>query len=111
MLVARIRQLLHRALSGRRRAHRSRRPYLELLEGRLAPASSIDVWTGAGADVNWSTAANWSNSGTQFPKRSNTPLIAALLGGALVIVGGGAYVAYAIVHSSPAAAAKRSTIS
>ncbi len=58
MFVARIRQLLQRAPS--RRAHGSRRPGLEVLEGRLAPNSSLEVWTGGGADTNWSTAANWS---------------------------------------------------
>src|SRR5262249_44055779 len=31
---------------------------LEVLEGRLVPATH--TWTGAGADLNWSTAANWT---------------------------------------------------
>src|SRR6188768_2134751 len=57
------------------------------------------------ARAGLSTAANWSNSGTQFPKRSNTPLIAGLLGGTLLVVGGGAFATYSIMHGSPAAAA------
>jgi eukaryotic-like serine/threonine-protein kinase len=52
-----------------------------------------------------STAANWSNTGMQIPKRSNAPLLAALLGGALLIVGGGAFAAYKLMHGSAATAA------
>jgi len=51
-----------------------------------------------------STGANWSNTGMAVPKRSNAPLVAALLGGALLIVGGGAFAAYKVMHGSAAAA-------
>ncbi|HET7543636.1 MAG TPA: serine/threonine-protein kinase [Polyangiaceae bacterium] len=65
------------------------------------PAPAFPAPVGRGL----STAANWSNSGTQFQKRSNAPLIAALLGGTLLVLGGGAFAAYSIMHGSPAAAA------
>src|SRR5437870_7719238 len=49
-------------LSGRsprsRRRPLSRRPQVEALEARLAPAT--DIWTGRGANPNWMTAGNWS---------------------------------------------------
>jgi len=51
------------------------------------------------------TASSWSNTGMQFPKRSNAPLIAALLGGTLLVLGGGAYAAFKVMHGSDAAAA------
>lgn len=57
--------LLRRTLKGLYRTRRSstRRARtvlsLEALEDRLCP--SIDVWTGAGANANWSTAANWQS--------------------------------------------------
>src|ERR1700722_6552797 len=43
------------------------RPRLEELETRLAPATFI--WTGAGLNANWSTAANWQ--GSIAPKASD----------------------------------------
>ncbi|HYP74307.1 MAG TPA: serine/threonine-protein kinase [Polyangiaceae bacterium] len=52
-----------------------------------------------------STAASWSNTGMQLPKRSNAPLIAALLGGALLVLGGGAFAAFKVMHGSSATAA------
>jgi serine/threonine-protein kinase len=56
--------------------------------------------------VGLSTAANWSNTGMQIPKRSNAPLIAALLGGTLLVLGGGAFAAYKVMHGTePGAAA------
>jgi serine/threonine protein kinase len=58
-----------------------------------------------GARAGLSTAANWSNTGMQIPKRSNAPLLAALLGGALLILGGGAFAAFKIMHGSAANAA------
>src|SRR5215467_4958067 len=33
---------------------------LEVLEDRICP--SVRVWTGLGADANWSTAANWAGN-------------------------------------------------
>ena len=52
-----------------------------------------------------STAANWSNTGMPLPKRSSAPLVAALLGGSLLILGGGAFAAYKVMHGSAATAA------
>src|SRR6187431_2344546 len=43
-----------------------------------------------------STGANWSNTG-MYPPKSNAPLIAALLGGGLLILGGGAFAAFQIM--------------
>jgi autotransporter-associated beta strand protein len=40
---------------------RSLRPWLELLESRLAPAVTTRTWTGLGADNSWKNAANWNN--------------------------------------------------
>jgi len=57
------------------------------------------------ARAGLSTAANWSNTGMQVPKRSNAPLVAALLGGGLLVLGGGAFAAYKVMHGSPATAA------
>ncbi|MEI9949220.1 MAG: serine/threonine-protein kinase [Pseudomonadota bacterium] len=57
------------------------------------------------AHAGLSTAANWSNTGTQVPKRRNAPLIAALLGGGLLVLGGAAWAAFKVMHGSPAAAA------
>ena len=55
--------------------------------------------------VALSTAANWSNSGMHVPKRSNAPLIAALLGGGLLVLGGGAFAAFKVMHGSDVATA------
>ena len=52
-----------------------------------------------------STGANWSNTGMHIPKRSNAPLVAALLGGALLVLGGGAFAAFKVLHGSSATAA------
>jgi eukaryotic-like serine/threonine-protein kinase len=52
-----------------------------------------------------STGSSWSNTGMQFPKRSNAPLIAALLGGTLLVLGGGAFAAFKVMHGSEATAA------
>ena len=65
------------------------------------PAVSQPVPRGVGL----STAANWSNTGMHIPKRSNAPLVAALLGGGLLILGGGAFAAYKVMHGSEATAA------
>ena len=56
-----------------------------------------------------STGANWSNTGTQIPKRSNAPLVAALLGVGALVIGGGAFAAFKVMHGSPAAAAASAT--
>jgi len=58
--------------------------------------------------VGHSTAANWSNTGMHVPKRSNAPLVAALLSGGLLILGGGAFAAYKVMHGSDATAAASS---
>jgi serine/threonine protein kinase len=52
-----------------------------------------------------STGANWSNTGMDIPRRSNAPLIAALLGGGLLVLGGGAFAAFKVMHGQPPAAA------
>ncbi|HEY3256424.1 MAG TPA: serine/threonine-protein kinase [Polyangiaceae bacterium] len=52
-----------------------------------------------------STGATWSNTGMDIPKRSSAPLIAALLGGTLLVLGGGAFAAFKVMHGSPKAAA------
>jgi autotransporter-associated beta strand protein len=50
-------RLLHpRTQAARRR--KARRPALEPLEARLAPAT--DVWTGGGVNGNWSLGTNWN---------------------------------------------------
>ena len=66
-----------------------------------APAVSAPV-----ARAGLSTAANWSNTGMQVPKHSNAPLFAALLGGTLLVLAGGAFAAFKVMHaSSPPVAA------
>jgi eukaryotic-like serine/threonine-protein kinase len=70
----------------------------------LPAVSQPPVARGAGL----STAANWSNTGMQIPKRSNAPLVAALLGGTLLVLGGGAFAAYKVMHGSDATAAASS---
>ena len=57
------------------------------------------------ARVGLSTGANWSNTGMQLPKRRNAPLIAAMLGGGALILGGGAFAAFKVMHESPATSA------
>ena len=58
----------------------------------------------AGGHGGLSTGANWSNTGAHLPKRSNAPLVAALLGVGCLVLGGGAFAAYKVMHSSSAAA-------
>jgi eukaryotic-like serine/threonine-protein kinase len=58
----------------------------------------------AGGHGGLSTGANWSNTGMQLPKRSNAPLVAALLGVGFLILGGGAFAAYKVMHNSSAPA-------
>ena len=75
--------------------------------GQVSAFNANSVTTAIGPQVppqahgNLSTSANWSKTGTQLPKRSNAPLVAALLGGGLLIVGGGAFAAYKVMHGSP----------
>jgi hypothetical protein len=57
-----------------------------------------------GGHAGLSTGANWSNTGMQAPKRSNAPLIAGLLGAGFLLLGGGAFAAYKLMHDSPPAA-------
>ena len=58
----------------------------------------------AGGHGGLSTGANWSNTGMQMPKKSNAPLVAALLGVGFLVLGGGAFAAYKVMHQSSAAA-------
>jgi hypothetical protein len=56
------------------------------------------------------TGANWSKTdGT--PKKSNAGLVAAALGVGLVVLGGGAFAAYKVVHGGAAAAAASAAVS
>ena len=54
--------------------------------------------------VALSTSANWSNTGSQMPKRSNAGLLAALLTVGLLVVAGGAFAAFKVMRGSAAAA-------
>jgi eukaryotic-like serine/threonine-protein kinase len=71
----------------------------------VVPISLPAVSQPAPRGVGLSTAANWSNTGMHVPKRSSAPLVAALLGGALLVLGGGAFAAYKVMHGSGATAA------
>jgi len=51
--------------------------------------------------IGLSTNANWSNTGTQIPK-SNAPIVAALLGVGLLVLGGGALAAFKLMHKDTA---------
>jgi serine/threonine-protein kinase len=53
--------------------------------------------------IGLSTNANWSNTGTQIPK-SNAPIVAALLGVGLLVLGGGALAAFKLMHKDTALA-------
>jgi hypothetical protein len=60
------------------------------------------------------TGANWSKTdgqGQMIPKKSNAGLVAALLGVGLVVVGGGAFAAYKVVHGGAAAPAASAAVS
>lgn len=72
-----------------------------------APAPAISQHVAlpqAGGHGGLSTGANWSNTGMQLPKKSNAPLVAALLGVCFLVVGGGAFAAYKVMHDRSAAA-------
>ncbi len=74
--------------------------------GRLPTlAESAPAFAAPLARPGLSTAANWSNTGMHVPKRSNAALIAALLGGTLLVLGGGAFAAFKVMHGSPPSAA------
>src|SRR5262245_10679424 len=49
-----------RPSSSRGRPRPVARPRLQVLEDRLAPATFL--WTGLGADANWTTSRNWSEA-------------------------------------------------
>jgi len=70
-----------------------------------ASAVSAPAVSQPAAHAGLSTAANWSNTGMHPPKRGNAPLIAALLGGGLLVLGGGALAAFKVMHGSEATAA------
>src|SRR5450755_1990864 len=58
------------------------------------------------------TGANWSKTdGQTIPKKSNAGLVAALLGVGFLVVGGGAFAAYKVMHGGSAAAAASATVS
>lgn len=63
----RLPSLLQQARPRRRGRWAAHRLALESLEDRTAPA--VLIWTGAGTDDNWGTAANWANgTGPAVPK-------------------------------------------
>ncbi|HTA90196.1 MAG TPA: serine/threonine-protein kinase [Polyangiaceae bacterium] len=45
------------------------------------------------------TGANWSKTDGELPKRSNAGLVAGLVAGTLLVVGGGAFAAIKVMHS------------
>ncbi|MET0792995.1 MAG: serine/threonine-protein kinase [Polyangiaceae bacterium] len=58
-----------------------------------------------GVHAGLSTGANWSNTGAHVPKkRSTAPLVAGLLGVGFLVLGGGAFAAYKVMHNSSASA-------
>ena len=71
----------YRASRLRGLADKQARPILEVLEGRLAPATH--TWTGAagGGDLNWGTDGNWVGgapvNGEAGPIILNFPAVAA----------------------------------
>jgi serine/threonine-protein kinase len=69
-----------------------------------APHAPVAAHTGLG------TGANWSKTDGQLPKKSNAGLVAALLGVGLLVVGGGAFAAYKVMHGSSAAAAASAAV-
>jgi hypothetical protein len=71
----------------------------------MVPIALPAVSQPAPRGVGQSTAASWSNTGMHVPKRSNAALVAALLGGGLLVLGGGAFAAYKVMHGSGATAA------
>ena len=72
--------------------------------GAVAPAVSLPK-----PEPGRSTGANWSNSGTQIPKRSNAPLVAALVGVGVLVLGGGALAAFKLMHNGTADTAASAT--
>ncbi len=57
------------------------------------------------------TGANWSKTDGQLPKKSNAGLVAAALGAGLLVVGGGAFAAYKVMHGAAPAAAASAAVS
>lgn len=61
------------------------------------------------------TGVNWSNTGMGAPKHSKAPLFAGLAAGAVLILGGGAFAAYRVMHTesrtaAPTASASANTV-
>jgi eukaryotic-like serine/threonine-protein kinase len=73
--------------------------------GPVAAIPSAPAVSQHAAHGGLATAANWSHTGMHIPKRNNAPLIAALLGGTLLVLGGGAFAAFKLMHGADAAAA------
>jgi serine/threonine-protein kinase len=58
------------------------------------------------------TGDNWSKTdGQTIPKKSNAGLVAALLGVGFLVLGGGAFAAYKVMHGGSSAAAASATVS
>jgi serine/threonine-protein kinase len=64
----------------------------------------VAAQSGLGTGVNWSKTDG-------IPKKSNAGLVAALLGVGVLVVGGGAFAAYRVMHGSSAAAAASAAVS
>jgi len=91
--------------------HASSAGHLPGARGSLASVSEVNVSVaeGAAAPVPGNkTAGTWATSqpgaAPGAPKKSAAPAIAAALGAGLLVLSGGAYAAYALLHKSPAAA-------
>src|SRR5207248_382327 len=54
-----------------RRASRWARPWLEILEDRIAP--TLHIWTGTAGDALWSTPQNWQ--GNSPPQVGETAIV------------------------------------
>jgi hypothetical protein len=73
-----------------------------------AQASQVAAKTGL------ATGANWSKTDGQIPsipKKGNAGLVAGVLGGTLLVVGGGAFAAYKVLHGSATPAAASAAVS
>jgi eukaryotic-like serine/threonine-protein kinase len=65
----------------------------------VAPAAPQVAKSGLG------TGANWSKTDAEIPKRSNAGLVAALVAGGVLVLGGGAFAAMKVMHSGSASEA------
>jgi len=76
-----------------------------------ALAASAKMQPRVATQAGLGTGATWSKTDGQIPKKSNAGLVAAALGVGLVVLGGGAFAAYKVVHGGAAAAAASAAVS